>query len=319
MKIVQVAPNNETVPPPRDGGTERVVHELTEELFNRGHEIVLYAPEGSRSPGRLFTYPFKNHDEENIANFVEETLPPGVDLIHDHTFTSVVGRRQLAVPTLCTLHLPVDNGVKYPVYVSNRARQVGGNRGFCIYNGIRPDHFELHEAKEDYLLFMGRVIHDKGVHHVLDIAERTGMRTIIAGPLHDPGYYHQFLEPRARHLPQVSFIGPVGGDEKQSLLKRAKYLLFPSIWEEPFGLVLIEAMACGTRVLALDRGSVPEVLGERSDMICRSVEEMAEKARTDALNYISPGQLRQFVLDHFTTCIMTSRYLHLYDQVIAEY
>jgi glycosyltransferase involved in cell wall biosynthesis len=318
LRIVQVlsnSPNALPVPPTNQGGTEKIVYELTEELVRRGHEVILFAARGSTSSAQVKAYP-RQLRESGLGRYVVRRLPPGVDIIHDHSFSSAVGRMFLRTPTVCTHHIPVRNRVLHPVYVSERALQaVGGNSGTFIHNGIDPDEYQFSAEKQDYLLFIGRLLREKGIVQALDVAERTGERLVIAGPIKDRKLFDKAIAPRLRANPKLEYAGAVGGQRKQDLLKHAKAVLFPSIWEEPFGLVIIEAMACGTPVLALRNGAVPEVMAGFPNLICRSVDEMVRKVRNEPLP--EPEALRQYVTERFTTAKMADRYLELYGEVMA--
>lgn len=316
LTIVQVIsnyPNAQPVPSIK-GGTEKIVYELTEELVRRGHKVYLFAASGSRSRARLITYP-RGLRHEGIAQFVLGRLPERVDIIHDHTFRSALGTIHPKLPTVCTVHIPVKRHVKYPVYVSKRARQqMGGNRGFYVYNGINPGEYEFSTEKHSYLLFLGRIIRNKGVLHAIEVAEKTGKKLIIAGPVKASKFFRLEVKPRIRRNPNIHYVGPVGGKRKQQLIKNAECVLFPSLWEEPFGIVMVESMACGTPVLALRKGAVPEVLSGFPGLICSSVSEMALKAVQK--NYPSPHMLRAYVHKHFTNKKMTDRYLRIYNRII---
>ncbi|MFB5763826.1 glycosyltransferase family 4 protein [Paenibacillus medicaginis] len=316
LKIVQVISPNAQPLPSNKGGTEKVVYELTEELVRRDHEITLFAPPGSKSSAKLITYP-ENLTHEGLSDFVLDRLPQNVDLIHDHSFRSSLGLRKPNVPTVCTIHLPVKQQVEYPVYVSKRARQImGKNRGYCVYNGINPDEYEFSADKHGYLLFLGRIIRNKGILLALDIAKKTGKHLVIAGPIKAPSFFRKEVKPRISSNPKVSYVGAVDGKQKQKLLKHAQCLLFPTLWEEPFGLVMIEAMACGTPVLALKKGAVPEVLSGFPQLICSSVDEMIKKVKKPV--YPAPSALRKYVVKQFTNTRMTDEYLKIYQQVLDE-
>jgi glycosyltransferase involved in cell wall biosynthesis len=320
LKIVHIAPNTEPIPPKRDGGTERVIHELTEELIRRGHEIILFAPKGSTSSGKVIHYPFSGNHQEKTERFVMENLPKyidHIDLIHDHTFgASLERQKQLPVPIVNTIHLAHKLNVNHPIYVSRSARdRIGGGKGWYAHNGIKPEEFQFSAEKEDYLLFMGRLVKQKGIVTALNIAEKIGSKLVIAGPIHHKELFQNEIEPRLKKNPNLIYVNSVGGQQKQDLLKKARCLLFPSIWEEPFGLVMIEALACGTPVLALNNGSVPEVLYGFPYMICGSEEEMVQKLMQPELP-VQPEKLRQYVIDFFTTKKMTDNYLHIYRQVL---
>ncbi|WP_277472807.1 MULTISPECIES: glycosyltransferase [unclassified Paenibacillus] len=314
MRILQIAPNHETVPPQRDGGTERVVYDLSQELSRRGHEVILYAPYGSAISGSVIHYPF--FGDSQIGAYVSETLPGGIDIIHDHTFDSAMSENGLYLPMVSTIHLPVRNAVRFPVYVSRSAWETVGERNGCyVHNGIVLEDYQLSHEKDDYLLFMGRLVREKGVNEAMDLAESTGQRLIIAGPVHDEELFLQVITPRIKNNPLLHYVGPVGGSVRQDLLKHAACLLFPIQWEEPFGLVLIEAMACGTPVLALSRGAVPEILEHFPEMMCTSLYEMQQKLFNDKAPY-SPGELRAYVGERFSQSRMTDNYLTVYHKAI---
>ncbi|MEX2462337.1 MAG: glycosyltransferase [Paenibacillaceae bacterium] len=316
LRIVQVIsnyPQASRVPPTNQGGTEKIVYELTEELVHRGLDVYLYAAKGSRSSARLITYP-KSLKSKSIGSFVLNTLPKRVDIIHDHTFNSVLGRTKNKIPTVCTLHLPAKHWVNNPVYVSKRARLVmGKNRGFYVYNGINPKEYQYSEQKRGYLLFIGRILREKGILHALDVADKTKKKLIIAGPIKDRKLFNSRIIPRMKRNPNIRYVGAVGGIRKQHLLKHASCLLFPTIWEEPFGLVMIEAMACGTPVLALKNGAVPEILAKFPELICENVGEMVRKVKQ--ANFPSSRQLRKYVSERFTTKKMTNEYLRIYYRI----
>jgi glycosyltransferase involved in cell wall biosynthesis len=318
MRIVMVAPNTMVLPPPRDGGTERMVYELSEELVRKGHDVIMYARGGSRSGGTVISYPFEHFDEAQISNFVAHTLPPDIDIIHDHTFGSAVSRLNLNVPIVSTRHIPYKTDASHPIYVSHdNLMTIGKGEGTFIYNGLRPEDYQFHPTKQNYLLFMGRIVPDKGVDCAIDVAEWTNNRLIIAGPKHDVRYFNKQIAPRLKKNKKISYIGPVGGQERQDLLKNARCLLFPTQWREPFGLVLIEALACGTPVLGLNKGAVKEVLGGLPEFICSTPRAMAKKLRAGIAKY-SPSELRDYVATHFHTSLMADRYIYYYCKVIEQ-
>ena len=319
LNIVQVisnAPDANPLPPTNQGGTEKVVYELTQELVRRGHRVSLFAARGTRTRARDIPFP-KHVTGDRILGFVLRKMPRKVDIIHDHTFPSTLGRAKLPIPVVCTYHLPMKHRVANPVYVSKRARKVmGGNRGYYVYNGINPKEYEFSERKGDYLLFMGRVLEEKGILQAIHIAERTNKKLLIAGPIKDFALYTKKIVPRIRNNPNIKYVGAVGGKRKQKLLKHAKCLLFPTLWEEPFGLVMIEAMICGTPVVALNNGAVPEVMAGFPGLVCKSVKEMIRKVEQG--RFPAPRALRRYVLSRFTTAKMTDRYLKIYRRVMTR-
>ncbi|WP_431089016.1 glycosyltransferase [Paenibacillus sp. 8b26] len=315
VQVISNSPNAQPVPSIK-GGTEKVVYELTEELVKRGHHVSLFAARGSRSSARLITFP-KGLKHSQIPQFVLKHMPPGTQMIHDHTFRSAMGNRKLPCPAVSTVHLPVKEHGNNPVYVSKRARQLmGEGKGYYVYNGINTHDYEFSDKKHGYLLFMGRIIRNKGVLQAIQVAEQTGKRLLIAGPIKAPVFFRQEIQKRIQHNPNIRYVGAVGGQQKQKLLKHAECLLFPTLWEEPFGLVMVEAMACGTPVLALKNGSVPEVLAGFPQLICKSVGQMVRKVRQK--NYPSPAELRLYVTQRFTNKQMTDKYLKLYREIIRR-
>jgi len=319
LRIVQVIsnfPNAWPLPPFNQGGTEKVVSDLTNALVRKGHHVYVFAARKSRSLARVIHYP-KGMRDRGIRKFVLKRIPKNVDVIHDHTFTSTIGKANPRIPTVCTMHLPVKHRVKNPVYVSRRARKVmGSNSGYYVYNGILPSEYEFSSKKNGYLLFIGRILREKGVLHAISIAERTNKRLIIAGPIKDRALYRNKIVPRIRKNPNIRYVGAVGGKKKQNLLKHAECLLFPTIWEEPFGLVMIEAMISGTPVIALRNGAVPEVLKGFPELICNSVNGMVKQVKRN--RYPSPSALRSYVRGRFTVNHMTDNYLRIYRKVIKS-
>lgn len=317
VQLVSNVPNALPLPPVNQGGTEKVVHDLTEELVKLGHTVYLYAAEGSRSSANVIHYP-KDLTDATIGQFVAKTLPPNIDIIHDHTFTSAMSGTRLATPIVSTHHIPVHYQGVNPVYVSRNALKVNGkNRGRFVYNGIHLEEYEFSAEKQNYLLFMGRIIKEKGVHHAIAVAEKANLPLKIAGPVKDRNYFEKEIKPKLTSVPNIEYVGAVGGAVKQKLLKQAKCLLFPSLWEEPFGLTMVEAMACGTPVLALANGAVPEVLASFPELVCHSVNEMFAKLVLDTPP--SPQELRSDVATRFSRRRMADDYVNLYREIIPNY
>lgn len=316
MRIVHVAPDFYPVPPSNYGGIERMIFSLIEESVKYGHEVFLYAHKDSKTSATLIPYQHGFGNPQQIAEFVKETLPDHIDIIHDHTHLSVIGRQKLHIPTICTIHDSLNNDIEFPVYLSKRALEfIGENKGFFIYNGIDLKEYEVTVEKDDYLLFLGVLNWHKGIHHALDIAEKTKQKLIIAGPIFNWEYFHSHVEQRIAMMENVEYIGEVGGKERLNLLQKAKCLLFPTSWEEPFGLVMVEAMACGTPVVALKNGAVPEVLNGFADMICETTDEMAVRLQRP---FPDPYQLREYVSVRFSKETMTNNYLSLYEKVLNK-
>ncbi|GAB7387569.1 glycosyltransferase family 4 protein [Bacillaceae bacterium] len=315
MKIAIIAPNKGIpVPPKKYGGTERSICDLVEELSKLGQEVILFAEPGSACrAAQIIEYPRRLTDEE-LAKFIQKKLPPGVDIIHDNTFDATIARRKGKIPTVCTFrNAGKTYPAQYPVFLSRTARRkLNRGRGYYAYNGINLDDYPLCERKKDFLLFLGRPKLHKGIHTAIEIAKRTRQKLVIAGP--ETEYVRKRILPD--NSPYIEYVGSVGGTERLQLLQEAKCLLFPTNCFEAFGRVVIEALACGTPVLASDRGSVPEVLRGFPQLVCRNVREMIRKLKKE--RFPAPAECREYVRRHFTARKMAKRYLRIYRNVLEQ-
>ena len=272
---------------------------------------------GSKSSAIVINYEHTTPNPQSIADFVLKTLPNNIDIIHDHTHISVIGLKKLAIPTICTMHGDTANSVDYPVFLCKIAlKAIGNNFGFFVHNGINLNEYQFSEVKEDYLLFLGLVSESKGINYAIDVAEKSDQKLIIAGQINNWAYYTKEVEPIIKNNPNIEYVGEVGGQQKQDLLKKAKCLLFPTSCQEAFGLVMIEAMACGTPVLAFPNGAVPEVMKGFPDLICSSVDEMVQKLNSS--QFPEANLLREYVEHHFSRDTMAGEYLNLYNKLLTK-
>lgn len=286
---------NARIPVPGYGGTERVVTWLGRALLEQGHKVSLIASPGSSLPGAMVIE--ANHRALQEQDFdVTPLLPPGVDIVHSH--------RQLwvapPVPMVWTLHGNPPPGTVLPantIFVSaNHAKRYG--HATYVHNGLDLTDYRFRATKGDYDLFLGRLHSVKGYRWAIEAARRTRRRLVIAG-----GW-----RPSLRR--GVSYVGRVGGERKVELLSGARCLWMPALWDEPFGLTLIEALASGTPVIGTHRGSLPEIVSTEVGFLGDTVDELVENAgRTGE---ISPAACRAHVERHFTHHIMATRYLDLY-------
>ena len=336
MRIAQVAPLFESVPPALYGGSERVVSWLTEELVALGHEVTLFASGDSKTSAKLVSSSPKALWRDSQ---VRETLPHHVllveevlrraaefDVIHfhcDYVHFPLISRCK--VPSITTMH-----GLIHPrdhlnlfsafpevklVSISNSQRTPIPNASWCgtVYHGMPPELHSFQAAPQGYLLFLGRISPDKGVERAIEIATRSKRQLKIAAKIYDEdrAYFERKIEPLVRQSEQVEYIGEVGGIEKNELLGNASGLLFPIQWEEPFGLVLIEALACGTPVIAWNRGSVPEII--ENTVHGYIVEDISQAvAAVERLKDIRRDLCRKQFEDNFTVTRMALKYLEIY-------
>ncbi len=342
MKILQVAPMIERVPPPAYGGTEAVVSLLTDELVRRGHQVVLRASGDSITLAELRSiYPRSLRTERGIDSVVPYELAhisealrdaPNFDIVHNHTGEMLMAFADLVdVPVLTTTHgnLTPDSRFIWERYTGyyntishSQARYISGfpNAHFAgvVHNAIDVKTFPFRAEKDGYLLDLARVSPEKGTHLAVEVARRANMPLIIAGKVDaaDVDYYHDLIEPLVDGR-QVRFLGEADGDTKRALYASATALLTPITWEEPFGLVMPEAMACGTPVIAFARGAAPEIIVDgETGFLVDTVDEMVEAVRH--VGEIDPARCREHVEHHFDVPVMTDGYLAIYQRMIAK-
>jgi len=338
MRIAQIAPLAEPVPPEMYGGTERVVSLLTEELVRRGHEVTLFASGDSETAARLVavTPEALRLTGEDVDPYVSLMLELGMvfdgadqfDVIHSHVdYFALPFARHVRTPVVTTLHgrldlpgLPTIYG-RYSeapvVSISDNQREPlpGANWAATVYNGTDLTRFTFNETGGDYFAFVGRICPEKNIEGAIDIARRTGVPLRIAAKV-DPvdADYHESVVKPLMDSRQVEFLGELGDEDKDELLGSARALLFPVDWPEPFGLAMTEAMACGTPVLALRRGSVPEVVEDGVTGFVRDSEDELAAVAHD-VDRLSRRACRQRVERHFSVDVMTDGYEAVYQRV----
>ena len=339
MRIAQVPPLYEAVPPRLYGGTERVVAHLTDALVQLGHEVTLFASAEARTLAtlapvrdqaiRLDPAPLKSDLAAHLRQLAEvRRRADEFDVIHFHTdmiqFPMFEG---LAQKTLTTLHGRLDlkdlAGVyrrwpQFPlVSISDDQRRPlpFANWAATVHHGMSTELYRFSPRAQGYLAFLGRISPEKRPDRAIDIATAAGLPLRIAAKVDnaDRAYFEEVIEPLMAN-PLVAFVGEIGDSAKSAFLGGAEALLFPIDWPEPFGLVMIEAMACGTPVIAWDNGSVREVVEPGlTGFIVRSEAEAAEAvARIGALDR---GAIRARFEARFSATAMARRYLQIYERL----
>lgn len=338
MRIAQVAPLFESVPPKLYGGTERIVHYLTEELVQLGHDVTLYASGDSQTSARLIRANARSLrlDESTVdevahhVKLVDQVAREHqqYDVIHFHIdYLHFPVSRLLGYPQLTTLHGRLDIPDLQPLYeqfsdmpvvsISDAQRAPLAQARFIgtVLHGLPLDLLPFTADPGDYLLFMGRISPEKRPDRAVAIARELNMPLCVAAKIakHDREYFEGEIAPLFQD-PRVTFLGEVPDSAKATLVGGARVLLFPIDWPEPFGLVMIEAMACGTPVVAFDHGSVREVLEDGVTGFIVQDMRQAMAATRQALA-LDRRRIRETFERRFSARRMAEQYLHLYKKV----
>jgi glycosyltransferase involved in cell wall biosynthesis len=336
MRIALVSTPYIPVPPNGYGGTEIVVAELARSLTKKGHEVVVYAT-GDSDLGRIeirsyfpqAQWPPDPDVEATHAAFSLRDIardPRGFDVVHVHSPSAVALSRLCPYPMVATVHhdrvdrfsrIYAENPrVRLVAISASQARKEGLPVSAIVRHGLDPDRFPA-MPDQGYLLYIGRYSPEKGTHLAIEVAARAELPIIVAGESHDDDYYRERVLPLIdRH--RALEVGPVGGSRKAQLMARARALLFPIQWDEPFGLVMIESLLCGVPVLALRRGSVPEVIEDGvTGIIGDDPIELVASARI-AETFFDRRRIRELARARWNADRMTDDYLSLYREAAAE-
>ena len=341
MKIAQVSPLFESVPPKAYGGTERVISYLTEELVRQGHEVTLFASGDSVTAARLVSAISASAREDAaqpewltyhaIQMDLVSQWAHTFDVIHFHTdFLHFPVARSFATPHITTLHGRLDLPRLVPLYKhfddeplisisdSQRAPLPWVDWRATVYHGLPADLYSFEPEPSDYFVFIGRISPEKRLDRAIDIALQCGVPLYIGAKVDkaDELYFNECIKPLL-HDPLIRFVGEIGEREKRELLEHARALLFPIDWPEPFGLVMIEAFSCGTPVIAYPHGSVPEIMEDGvTGFVVTNQEEAVRAARQIAS--IDRKACREAFERRFTATHMADSYLRIYWRMLSE-
>jgi glycosyltransferase involved in cell wall biosynthesis len=341
MRIAVLAPAWFPVPPTRYGGIEWVVAILADGLVDLGHDVTLFAAGDSQTKARLVT----SYDEPPSMAIglalpdlhhalICYAMAEEFDVINDHSgpLAAAVGGA-VATPVGHTVHGPLTDdsanvyallGAVSPqvglISVSDSQREPLPNLPWLAtcHNAIALEEYPCDPGNDGYLLFLGRMSPDKGAHHAVRLAQATGLPLKLAGKMHDVSEREHFESEVRPHLnDHIEYVGEVSHDEKVRLLQRAMATVFPIQWPEPFGLVMVESMACGTPVVATRYGAVPEVIEDgRSGFIVDSPEQMA--LAIERLDELDPAEVRKSAEERFSPERMVADYVAAYSRLLAR-
>jgi glycosyltransferase involved in cell wall biosynthesis len=337
VRLAMVAPPWYELPPSGYGGIESICADLTDGLIARGVDVTLIGvgTNGTKAPFvRTFTEPQYRRLGDTMPDALHAAALPSilarleVDLVHDHSFLGPLVAVGRSMPTLVTAHGPVrgEMGRYYRTLgsaidlaaISQAQRQSAPrlNWAATVHNAIRVHDFPFRRAKSDFALFLGRMSPEKGLVTAITVATRVGVDLVVAAKANEPSEREYFeTEVRPRLGPGIHWIGEADQSAKRELLANARCLLFPICWDEPFGMVMIEALACGTPVVALRRGSVPEVVRDGvTGLICDDPAELPEALLQ--VGELDPGDCRADALDRFDVERMAAEYLGVYQQLL---
>jgi glycosyltransferase involved in cell wall biosynthesis len=342
VKIAQISTPTLRTPPERYGGIEAVVSTLTEQLVALGHDVTLFATGDSITQGQLWSWFEKPTHNINFAdellhmvNAYEYISKADFDIVHNHTL--IVGPALLSLsstPSVTTLHitqetLPAMDFRSFYGAISSRHSFIALSKSQQtqmpwlnwigqVPNAVNVADFSFEADKDDYLLFIGNILPVKGPHLAIQAAEALGYRLKIAGPTRRAqDYFEQQIEP---HLDgqRIEYLGEVNFAQKVALYKHAVALLVPVDLEEPFGMVIIEALACGTPVIAFSRGAIPEIIVDgHVGFLVNDVNEMIVAIKN--IKRISPYACREHVERYFSTSFMAEKYVALYHKILTSH
>ena len=335
MRVAIFAPLAWRTPPRHYGPWEQVASNIAEGLVAKGLDVSLFATGDSITSGRLDWVIAKGYEEDrsqdakvveclHISNLMEKA--GNFDIIHNHfDFLPLTYSNLIKTPVVTTIHgfsspriIPVYqkyNKTSHYVSISNSDRSPLLTYACTIYNGIRVSDFEFQNTPEDYLLYFGRIHHDKGTAEAIEIATTSKKKLLIAGIIQDGNYFEHKVKPFLSD--QVIYVGEAGPEKRNELMKNALALLHPINFDEPFGLSVAEAMLCGTPVIAFNRGSMSElIIHGKTGFLVDNIDQAVEVIRD--IGSISRQECRNWSEGQFSQERMVKEYIKLYERVLMK-
>jgi glycosyltransferase involved in cell wall biosynthesis len=336
MKIAMLAPVAWRTPPRHYGPWEQVAYNITEALAVRGIDVTLFATKDSFTTAKLDGIVEKGYEEDktrdakvlecmHISYLMERASD--FDLIHNHfDFLPLTYSRFIKTPMVTTIHgfsskkiIPVYkrfNDINHYISISDADRDPSLKYLATIYHGVQQEEFEFIATPKDYLLYFGRIHPDKGTHDAIAIAQTAKKKLIIAGIIQDQNYFKEKVEPFADGE-QIIFVGSAGPEKRKELLGNATALLHPIYFNEPFGLSVVEAMFCGTPVIAYHRGSMPEIIENNlSGFLVKNIEEAVDSIA--AVELIDRGKCYEYAVNKFSIDVMIEKYISAYRTILSK-
>lgn len=336
LKIAQVAPLWFSIPPKKYGGTERIISLLTEELTKRGHKVFLFASADSKTKAKLISVAKKGLREQeipwqdwfwnNLNHSLAFEMAKKFDVLHCHwNILGAYFQRFVKQPVLHTLHnTPVSSDHRWKifdyykkdlnvVFLSQNQQKLSPIRfkkEWVVYNGIDLSKFRFRARAEDFLLWVGRICPAKAPDIAIQVAKKIGANLILVGQLQpmEQDYFNKKIKP---HLSKkIKYLGELKQEELSRLYGKAKALLYPAVWQEPFGLIVIESMACGTPVIAFKKGSLPEIISKETGFVAKNINEMVRAVKS--VDKIKRSNCRKRVEEHFSYQRMVDDYEKIY-------
>jgi glycosyltransferase involved in cell wall biosynthesis len=334
MRVAVLAPVAWRTPPRHYGPWEQVASNIAEGLIKKGVEVTLFATGDSITGGTLDAICATGYEEDrnqdakvleclHISNLMEKASQ--FDLIHNNfDFLPLTYSGLIKTPVITTIHgfsstriIPIYkkyNATSHYVSISNADRSPELEYLATVYNGLDARDFSFNGEPEDYLLYFGRIHHDKGTAEAIEIAKKTNKKLLIAGIIQDANYYREKVEPFIDNE-QIVYVGHAGPDKRKDLLGKAAALLHPINFNEPFGMSVAEAMLCGTPVIAFNKGSMPELIKDQeTGFLVNNVDEAVEAVAQ--LPFINRANCRDWATEQFSSEKMVDDYYKLYQQIL---